>query len=89
MSALARNPFEAAARAAKLAKLLDAVDADSSEGGLHPRLDAALVLEGWRNATGLRFAELVERAGIKTPSSITIREFFEALAHRAEMASAS
>lgn len=83
MSAPTANPFEAAGRAAKLAKLLDAVDVIATEGGLHPRRDAAQIADSWKNASGAHFAELVKRAGIKAPSGVTIVEFFDALDHRA------
>lgn len=83
MNALHNNPYEAAARASKLARLLDAADALATEGGLHPRLHAALILDAWRNATVLHFAELVKRAKVRPPSAVTLQEFFAALEHRA------
>jgi hypothetical protein len=77
------NIYEREGRARKLAKLLDAVDAEATRGGLHPRLNAREICETWKNATGAQFARLVTLAKVNPPSSVTITEFFDALAERA------
>ncbi len=77
------NIFAGAARAKKLAKLLAAADRIAVEGGMHPQLHAAGILESWKNAKPAHFAALVQRAKINPPGSVTFAQFFDALAERA------
>lgn len=80
-----KNFYEEEARAAKLRKLLDAADAFATEGGLDPKLHALGIAESWRSAKPEHFRELVKRAKVNVPSTVTLSQFQDALDHRAGM----
>jgi hypothetical protein len=73
------NHFAAIRRAAKLQKLLAASDALATSRGLDPHRDAARILD---ELTGVDFAEIVRRSGVKTPSSTTTEAFLGILRGR-------
>jgi hypothetical protein len=79
------NPYEAAARASKLSKLLDAADEMATERGEHPRRDAAAIAARWIDATVDDFAALLTRSKVRAPSATTWAAFLEALQHRADV----
>jgi hypothetical protein len=87
VNALHENPFARSARAAKLARLLDAADLMATAKDLHPRRDAAAISAWWIDATVDDFAKLLTVAKIlpkNAPSATTWGQFLEALAHRAD-----
>jgi hypothetical protein len=71
--------FEDAARSAKLDRLVATTDATTRARGLDPHRDAARVYE---SVTGVDFAEIVRRSGVKTPSSTTTEAFLGILRGR-------
>lgn len=77
------NSFARAARAEKLAKLLEAADLTARQGGLDPYIHAVSIAECWKRATREHFARLAVLAACHPPSATTVAEFLEALERRA------
>jgi hypothetical protein len=73
------NDFAAIQRAAKLNRMINASDSLAVVRGLHPRADAAKILD---EMTGRDFAEIVKLAGVRPPSSTTTEAFLGLLKSR-------